>query len=123
MAALPVALRSGCDAAERGGDRSGRKLASGAVVAGTRSVPRRDSLDANHVHSLVVPHISPTRFLQSLKSYTARQVNKLLGRTGEPFWQRESYDHWVRNETERRRIIAYIENNPVKAGLVNVPQK
>ena len=78
---------------------------------------------ANHVHLLVVPYISPTRFLQSLKSYTARQANKLLGRTGEPFWQRESYDHWVRDEAERRRIISYIENNPVKAGLVNSPRK
>ena len=77
---------------------------------------------ANHVHLLVVPYISPTRFLQSLKSYTARQANKLLGRTGEPFWQRESYDHWVRDEAERRRIISYIENNPVKAGLVNSPR-
>ena len=74
-------------------------------------------------HLLVVPYISPTRFLQSLKSYTAQQANKLLGRTGEPFWQRESYDHWVRDETERRRIISYIENNPVKAGLVNSPRK
>ena len=78
---------------------------------------------ANHVHLLVVPYISPTRFLQSLKSYTPQQANKLLGRTGEPFWQRESYDHWVRDETERRRIISYIENNPVKAGLVNSPRK
>ena len=77
---------------------------------------------ANHVHLLVVPYISPTRFLQSLKSYTARQANKLLGRTGEPFWQQESYDHWVRDEAERRRIISYIENNPVKAGLVNSPR-
>ena len=76
-----------------------------------------------HVHLLVVPYISPTRFLQSLKSYTARQANKLLGRTGEPFWQRESYDHWVRDEAEHRRIISYIENNPVKAGLVNSPRK
>ena len=57
------------------------------------------------------------------KSYTARQANKLLGRTGEPFWQRESYDHWVRDEAEHRRIISYIENNPVKAGLVNSPRK
>ena len=62
---------------------------------------------ANHVHLLVVPYISPTRFLLSLKSYTARQANKLLGRTGEPFWQQESYDHWVRDEAERRRIISY----------------
>ena len=67
---------------------------------------------------------APTLYFANInKSYTARQANKLLGRTGEPFWQRESYDHWVRDEAEHRRIISYIENNPVKAGLVNSPRK
>jgi hypothetical protein len=36
----------------------------------------------------------------------------------EPIWQRESYDHWVRDRAELERIKRYIENNPVKAGLV-----
>ena len=47
------------------------------------------------------------------------QANRVLGRTGEPFWQRESYDHWVRSQEEWQRIAAYIENNPVKAGVVS----
>jgi REP element-mobilizing transposase RayT len=67
---------------------------------------------ANHVHILVHPHIEPSRLLKSLKGATARQANKLLGRTGEPFWQKESYDHWVRDQAEFHRIKAYIENNP-----------
>jgi putative transposase len=53
-----------------------------------------------------------------LKGFTAREANKLLGRTGEPFWRRESYDRWVRDESEWNRIARYIERNPVKAGLV-----
>jgi REP element-mobilizing transposase RayT len=77
---------------------------------------------ANHVHVLVWPRIPPSRFLQSLKGFTAREANRRLGRTGEPFWQAESYDHWVRNESEHQRIGAYIENNPVKAGLVQRPE-
>ena len=56
--------------------------------------------------------------MKSLKGFTARQANRLLGRTGEPFWQQESYDHWVRSEIEWNRIAGYIEDNPVKAGLV-----
>ena len=47
----------------------------------------------------------------------------LLGRTGQKFWQAESYDHWVRDEKEMERISAYIENIPVKAGLVDSPPK
>jgi len=74
---------------------------------------------ANHVHVLLLPKISPSRLLQSLKGTTARQANLILGRTGEPFWQAESYDHWVRDDSEWQRIAAYIEENPVKAGLVH----
>ncbi len=71
----------------------------------------------NHVHLLLLPTIDPSRLLKSLKGASARQANRLLGRTGEGFWQAESYDHWVRNDEEWRRIAAYIEENPVRAGL------
>jgi REP element-mobilizing transposase RayT len=77
---------------------------------------------ANHVHLLIRPKIAPDRLLKSLKGATAREANRLLGRTGEPFWQKESYDHWVRNHREFERIQAYIETNPVKAGLVRSPR-
>jgi putative transposase len=73
---------------------------------------------ANHVHVLLLPKVPPSRLMQSLKGATARQANLILGRTGETFWQAESYDHWVRDEREWNRIAAYIEGNPVKAGLV-----
>ena len=76
---------------------------------------------ANHVHALLTPHIAPSRLVASLKGATARAANRLLGRTGEPFWQAECYDRWVRNEDEFRRIRSYIEQNPVKAGLVTEP--
>jgi REP element-mobilizing transposase RayT len=78
---------------------------------------------ANHVHVLIHPHVDPSRLLKSLKGATAREANKLLGRTGEPFWQKESYDHWVRGHAEFERIRVYIENNPVKAGLVKAPEQ
>ena len=73
---------------------------------------------ANHVHTLLRPLIPPSRLLKSLKGSTAHEANRLLDRTGTPFRQRESYDRWVRDEQEWNRIAAYIENNPVKAGIV-----
>ena len=45
---------------------------------------------ANHVHMLLLPLVHPSRLLQSLKGFTAREANRLLKRTGEPFWRRES---------------------------------
>jgi REP element-mobilizing transposase RayT len=73
---------------------------------------------ANHVHVLLLPVVAPSFLLKSLKGVTARGANLMLGRTGEPFWQRESYDRWVRDDREWERILAYVEDNPVKAGLV-----
>jgi putative transposase len=72
---------------------------------------------SNHVHVLLLPKIAPSRLMQSLKGVTAREANRALGRTGETFWA-ESYDHWVKDEQEREKIVRYIENNPVTAGLV-----
>ena len=73
----------------------------------------------NHVHLVVrileeAPPLVKT--LQRLKSYTATQANKLLARTG-ALWQAESYDHVVR-KGELERVVAYVLENPVKAGLV-----
>ena len=55
--------------------------------------------------------------MQSLKGYTARKANQRLGRSG-AFWHHESYDHCVRSPNELKRIISYVLNNPVNAGLV-----
>lgn len=79
----------------------------------------------NHVHVvfclLKQDEIGKDLFLQhimeTVKKYTARQCNLLLGRTGQPFWQHESYDRVVRDQNELYRIIKYILDNPVKAGF------
>jgi len=57
------------------------------------------------------------RIMHSLKTKTAWECNQMLKTSG-AFWQDESYDHCVRDEEELYRIIEYVENNPVKAGLV-----
>ena len=73
----------------------------------------------NHVHVLVRPameHKLPD-ILQSWKSFSAKEANKVLGRTGE-FWQAESFDHIVRDEQQLEKFGRYIEENPLKAGIV-----
>ncbi len=61
--------------------------------------------------------------MQSLKRFTAKESNRILDRTGRPFWQDESYDRLVRNDLEFTRIMHYIEMNPVKPGLVATPEE
>jgi putative transposase len=76
----------------------------------------------NHVHLVCTPLSdnsgpgSISKILQSLKGYTARQANLLLGRQGD-FWQHESYDHVVRDAAELDRIVNYVLENPKRAGL------
>jgi REP element-mobilizing transposase RayT len=72
----------------------------------------------NHVHLLITPLVEVSKVMQSLKRFTGLEGNRILGLTG-PFWQSESYDRLVRNDMEFGRIVSYIENNPVKAGLVS----
>ncbi len=76
---------------------------------------------ANHVHLLITPLCSVARLTKGLKGASARECNKILGRTGDRFWQDESFDHWVRTTGEFHRIRAYIEQNPVTAELVKTP--
>ncbi len=72
----------------------------------------------NHVHLLATPTVALPRLTKSLKGITAKRANAMLVLTGSPFWQEESYDHLVRHEREFEKIRSYIEENPVRAGLV-----
>ena len=76
----------------------------------------------NHVHLLITPKVLFSRATNGLKGVTARDANAIFHRTGQHFWQDESFDHWVRNPAQFDRIRAYIESNPVSAGLTTNPQ-
>jgi REP element-mobilizing transposase RayT len=75
----------------------------------------------NHVHILIFPNATLPRITKSIKNYSARRANAILGRTG-PFWLEESYDRWVRTEDELNKIVQYIENNPVAVELCANPE-
>ncbi len=93
---------------------------------------------SNHVHAVFAPFLSEADLkpkqtdegllyeseqppldviMHSLKSWTANKANAALGRRGQ-FWQHESYDRVVRDDGEFDRIVNYVLNNPIKAGLV-----
>ena len=76
----------------------------------------------DHIHFLIDTNRDLARMMKSVKRYTARRANVLLRRTGKPFWQPESFDHWLRTEREFRDTADYIVMNPVRAGLVHQPE-
>ncbi len=74
----------------------------------------------NHVHAVLEPregHDIPS-ILHSWKSFTAKEANRALGRTGQ-FWQEEYYDHLIRDQQDFAHAIQYTLANSEKAGLKN----
>lgn len=77
----------------------------------------------NHVHVLWTPRTPLESITRRLKGFTSLRANRILGRVGQRFWQDESFDHWIRSDADFERIAGYIEDNPVKAGIVRTPQE
>ena len=77
----------------------------------------------NHVHLLVrmLSTYALSSMIQGWKSFTTRQINQLLCREG-TVWQREYWDRYIRNQHHYDNSLAYIHENPVKAGLVTCPE-
>jgi REP element-mobilizing transposase RayT len=82
----------------------------------------------DHVHMLLTPlrdengwpYSLPT-ILKLLKGTSARSINKLLNSTG-PVWQEESFDHILRSQGSLDEKMEYIQQNPVRRGLVKRPE-
>ena len=92
----------------------------------------------NHVHGIIVivgavrathaspvPHASPQRnpprgprpgslgaVVGSFKSATTKRINQIRGAPGTPFWQRNYYEHVIRDQAGLDRIRRYIQANP-----------
>ena len=73
----------------------------------------------DHIHAVIQLGQGQTlpKVMQSLKSFTARQINKLLGERG-TVWQDGYYDHGIRKDESLDEIIRYCYENPVRWGLV-----
>jgi REP element-mobilizing transposase RayT len=80
----------------------------------------------NHVHGIIeidpadervdlgsTPTDRPlSEIVRQFKSYSTRRINEYRGSTGASVWQRNYYEHIIRNEASHALIAQYIENNP-----------
>jgi REP element-mobilizing transposase RayT len=73
----------------------------------------------NHVHVLfeTFPGHPIGRVIHSWKTFTAREMNKLLGKSG-PLWQDDYFDTFMRDDEHQAAVALYIERNAVSANLV-----
>ncbi|OWY67534.1 transposase [cyanobacterium TDX16] len=84
----------------------------------------------NHLHGILILHSdrsgragfdqtstakSPDlpEIIRGFKTFSARQINKIRRVSKIPVWQRNYYEHIIRNEESLERIRQYIENNPL----------
>jgi REP element-mobilizing transposase RayT len=80
----------------------------------------------NHIHGIIIitdavsigaglkpaPIHGLPEIVRALKTFSARQINKMRDTVGERLWQRNYYEHIIRNAAAHRRIATYILNNP-----------
>ena len=82
----------------------------------------------NHLHGIVIlspewtkaglsPAPTPlSEVVRALKSFSAREINRLRNSPGVPVWQRNYYDHVMRDDEDLNRIREYILDNPANWG-------
>ncbi len=82
----------------------------------------------DHVHLLLEPlsknegeYWTSANILHSIKSYTAKQISKVMNHIG-TVWQDRRYDRIIRDEREFFNTWEYIRQNPVKASLSLTPE-
>ena len=87
------------------------------VSLANQTIDKNDCLIDNK--ELALSYSPLHEIMRRIKGATSRHINLHLGLTGQSFWQKDSYDHYVRNAKSLENIWWYIVNNPVKAGLVS----
>ncbi len=79
----------------------------------------------DHMHGIVVLGYDPgpplqvtipslAAVLRTFKSVSGIEGNRVLGRAGQPFWQRRYFDRIIRNERELALIRQYIDDNAAR---------
>jgi putative transposase len=85
-------------------------IVTGKEVGAIHELPlQRDKIERRR---MLIPKI-----IGYFKMNSAKHINRLFDATGHILWQRNYYEHIIRNENELNRIREYIQNNPLKWDL------
>ena len=83
------------------------------TISADSASPNPDTSDNLEGFKHPVPGSIPT-IVRSYKAAVTQRVSVLRDASVSVVWQRNYYEHVVRNENERERIFAYIVSNPVR---------
>jgi len=74
----------------------------------------------DHMHLVIIPsEKNISECMKSIKGFSARRINELLNRKGS-VWQNGFYDYILDSENKTLSRMKYIEDNPVRKGIVTV---
>lgn len=93
------------DSFRRGGSRTAPKDGSLTQRGDSRIAPTMD--DHKKPKSL-------GRLIGAFKTLSTKSINEMRGTPGEASWQRNFYEHIIRDEEDLHHIREYIANNPVQ---------
>ena len=82
-------------------------------VGARRAVPLRQPSRALEKFGRPVPGSLPT-IIRAFKSAVTKAINAKRDTLGHPVWQRNYYEHVIRDEDDLNRIRQYIDNNPAR---------
>ena len=75
----------------------------------------------NHIHGIIIigaglepAPTSISEIIRQFKTFSAKRINNLRNTPGSRLWQRNYYDHIIRNEHSFNAIRTYIRNNPLQ---------
>ncbi len=95
--------------------RGGSSMSGGVILPG-ESNAGMVHLPSNQARPYVKtkPRHGLPEIIRAFKSFSARRINRLRRTDGIPVWQRNYYEHIIRNEREMDNITRYIETNPFR---------
>ena len=70
----------------------------------------------NHVHMIIMPGTDMYTILKTLKQYSARRINAILGRKGH-LWQDDYFDRLLRSVKDYYKTANYIRQNPFPVNI------
>ena len=73
----------------------------------------------DHIHLIIIPEDkSISECLKSIKGFSSRQINEIHNRKG-AIWQSGFYDYILDSDNKVLNRIKYIEENPLRKGIVH----
>ena len=76
----------------------------------------------DHMHLIIIPRDKNiSECLKSIKGFSVRRINSVFDKRGS-VWQNGFYDYILDNEEKVLSRMRYIENNPVRKGIVTRPE-